>query len=373
MKKRILIFSLVYLPRYVGGAELAIKELTDRIDYDFDMITLRMDPRLPHVEKIGSVTIYRIGFTFFKELQKYLFPFIGLWQALTLAHAYKYDAIWCMMASYHFVAALFFKLLNPNTPLILTLQEGDPISHIKRRARPIWPFFKLLFSRATIIQVISKYLGDFAVSMGATCPVEIVPNGADIQNFSKETRVVPFEKKDGEVYLITTSRLVKKNGIEDIITALTLLSSNIKLLILGIGELEGKLRKQVVDLGLTDRVVFVGYVSHKDMPAYLHNSDIFIRPSLSEGFGISFIEAMAAGVPVIATPVGGIVDFLVDGKTGLFCEVKNPQSIADQVNLLIHDKKLYKRLIINGFMMVQDRYTWDIVAREMKEKIFSIL
>lgn len=373
MKKRILIFSLVYLPRYIGGAEVALKELTDRIDYDFDMITLRMDARLPHVEKIGNVTIYRIGFTFFKELQKYLFPIIGLWQALTLAHEHKYDAIWCMMASYHFLAALFFKLLNPSIPLVLTLQEGDPISHIKRRARPVWPFFKLLFSRATVIQVISNYLGEFAKSMGATCPIEVVPNGVNIQHFSQETRIVPFDKKEGDVHIITTSRLVKKNGIEDIISALVLLPSHVKLLILGIGELEGKLRKQVGDLSLNDRVVFVGHVSHKDMPAYLHNSDIFIRPSLSEGFGISFIEAMAAGVPVIATPIGGIVDFLVDGKTGLFCEVKNPQSIADQVNLLIHDKKLYKRLIINGFMMVQDRYTWDIVAREMKEKIFSIL
>lgn len=375
MKKRILIFSLAYYPRFVGGAEVAIKEITDRLggEYDFDMITLRLDPRLPHVEKIGNVTIYRIGFTFLKQLQKYLFPITGFWEALTLAHTHRYDALWCVMASYHFVSALFFKLLNPKIPLILTLQEGDPISHIKRRARPVWPFFKLLFSRATVVQVISKYLGDFARSMGATCPVEVVPNGVDLQHFSHDTRIVPFEKKEGEVYLITTSRLTKKNAVEDIVSALALLPPHVKLLILGTGELEEKLVKQTSDLGLSDRVTFLGFVSHKDMPAYLHHSDIFIRPSLSEGFGNSFIEAMAAGVPVIATPVGGIVDFLVDGKTGLFCEVQNPQSIADQVNLLIHDKKLYKRLIINGYMMVQDKYTWDIVAREMKDKIFSIL
>lgn len=365
----------MYFPRYVGGAEVALKEITDRLgnDFDFDMITLRMDARLPHVEKIGNVTIYRIGFTFGKELQKYLFPITGFWEALTLVHQHKYDAMWTMMATYHLVSAVLLKLVYPSIPLVVTLQEGDPLEHIKRRARPIWPFFKLLFTKASIVQVISKYLGDFAREMGATCPVEIVPNGVDIEHFSKETKMLPVGKESGDIFLITTSRLVKKNAVEDIIESLTHLAPNIKLLILGIGPLEQELRTLTKNLTLESRVNFVGFVPNKELPAYLHQSDIFIRPSLSEGFGISFVEAMAAGLPVIATPVGGIVDFLVEGRTGLFCEVKNPKSIADQVELLINDNKLYRRIIINSYTMVKEKYTWDIVATEMKNKIFSIL
>lgn len=373
MKKRILIFSLVYLPRYVAGAEVALKEITDRIDYDFDMITLRMDSRLPHVEKIGNVTIYRIGFTFAKELQKYLFPITGFWEALTLVHQHKYDAMWTMMATYHLVAAVLLKIIYPSIPLIVTLQEGDPLEHIKRKARPIWPFFKMLFTKASIVQVISKYLGVFAKEMGATCPVEIVPNGVDIEHFSKETKVFPLQKAKGDIYLITTSRLTKKNAVDDIIKSLTHLPAHVKLLVIGIGELERDLKTLTKTLNLEDRVSFLGFIPNKELPAYLHQSDIFIRPSLSEGFGISFVEAMAAGLPVIATPVGGIVDFLVEGRTGLFCEVKNPKSIAEQVELLINDEKLYRRIIINAYTMVKEKYTWDIVAKEMKEKIFSIL
>lgn len=375
MKKRILIFSLVYFPRYVGGAEVALKEITDRVgdEFDFDMITLRMDSRLPHVEKIGNVTIYRVGFTFAKELQKYLFPITGFWEALTLVHQHKYDGIWTMMASYHLVSAVLLKLVYPSIPLIITLQEGDPIEYIKRRARPIWPFFKLFFAKASIVQVISKYLGDFAKEIGATCPIEIVPNGVNIELFSKETKILPIAKETGDIFIITTSRLVKKNAVDDIIKSLTHLAPNIKLLILGIGPLEGELKTLVKNLKLESRVNFVGFVQNKDLPPYLHQSDIFIRPSLSEGFGISFVEAMAAGLPVIATPVGGIVDFIVEGRTGLFCEVKNPKSIADQVELLINDNKLYRRIIINAYTMVKDKYTWDIVAKQMKDKIFSIL
>lgn len=375
MKKRILIFSLVYFPRFVGGAEVAVKEITDRLgdDYEFDMITLRMDTRLPHVEKIGNITIYRTGFTFGKNIQKYLFPITGLWEALTLVNQYKYDAVWCIMASYHFIAVIFLKILYPKIPLILTLQEGDPLPYIKKRALLVWPFFKMLFAKANVIQVISTYLGQFAKEMGAVCPVEVVPNGVDIEHFSKETKVFPLQKQKGDIYLITTSRLTKKNAIDDIIKSLTYLSVNIKLLVLGIGELEKELKVLTKKLQLEDRVYFLGFIPNTELPSYLHQSDIFVRPSLSEGFGISFVEAMAAGLPVITTPVGGIVDFLVEGKTGLFCEVKNPKSIAEQVELLVNDEKLYRRIIINAYTMVKEKYTWDIVSKEMKEKIFSIL
>lgn len=374
MKKRILIFSLAYFP-HVGGAEIAIKEITDRLggEYDFDLITLNLGKKLPKNEKIGNVNVYRIGNPFPKEIQKYLFPLTGFWQALTLSSQNKYDAIWCVMVSYHFISALFFKLINPNTPLILTLQEGDPISHIKRRALPVWPLFRLLFSKASVIQAISKYLGDFALNMGANCPVEIVPNGVNIEHFSREYKEKPLDKKAGDIFLITTSRLTHKNGVADIIESLVHLPKEVKLIILGTGELEEKLKEKAHALSVFNRVSFLGYVPHDILPAYLHQSDIFIRPSYSEGFGNSFVEAMAAGLPVIATQVGGIVDFLEEGRTGLFCEVKNPKSIAYQVELLMHDPKLYKRLVINGYTMVKEKYTWDKVAIEMKSRIFSIL
>jgi glycosyltransferase involved in cell wall biosynthesis len=106
------------------------------------------------------------------------------------------------------------------------------------------------------------------------------------------------------------------------------------------------------------------------MSKYLHASDIFIRPSLSEGFGNSFIEAMASRVPVIATPVGGIIDFLKDGETGLFCEVKNPKSIAQKVEKLIKDKESREYIVRNAYEMVKNKYDWNIIANDMKNKVF---
>src|SRR5260221_6093996 len=109
--RRILIFSLVYYPRFVAGAEVAIKEITDRIlpaEIEFDMVTLRLDPSLPKFERIGNVNVHRVGWTSkrknspdslsrFLHLNKYLFLLTGYWKATGLARARKYHAIWSLM------------------------------------------------------------------------------------------------------------------------------------------------------------------------------------------------------------------------------------------------------------------------------------
>jgi glycosyltransferase involved in cell wall biosynthesis len=137
-------------------------------------------------------------------------------------------------------------------------------------------------------------------------------------------------------------------------------------LILGTGADEDALRSQVISLKLENRVFFKGFVSHDTLPEYLQACDIFIRPSRSEGLGNSFLEAMAAGIPVIATPVGGIPDFLVDGETGLLCEVDNPQSIAQKIEKFTKDMESRRYIVANAQKMVQQKYDWNSVAEKMK-------
>ncbi len=213
--------------------------------------------------------------------------------------------------------------------------------------------------------------------MGATCPVTVVPNGVDTEKFKakSEKRKSEFRKELGisenDTVLVTTSRLVKKNAVEDVIVAMKFLSSNVKFLIVGSGRLEESLKSKTKSEKLEERVRFVGFVSHDELPNYLHASDIFIRTPISEGMGNSFIEAMCAGLPVIATPVGGIVDFLKDGETGLFCEVGNPKSIAQKVLKLMKDAESRKYIVGNALHLVQEKYDWNFVAGRMKQEVFE--
>jgi glycosyltransferase involved in cell wall biosynthesis len=392
MLKKVLLFSVAYSP-FFGGAELAVKEITDRIeDIEFDLITLRFDNILPKVEKIGNITVYRIGFALPGavisdttkmplRLNKFFYPFIACLKALKLHREKKYDVIWSVMAAFAGFSAIFFKTLNPRIPYLLTLQEGDPIDYILNKVKFIRPFFNRIFIKADFIQSISAYLADWARQMGYQGEIKIVPNAVDIAHFSKdfaEERISAVKgelrKKKGDVFIITTSRLVKKNAIDDVIKALIFLPANVRFIILGIGHDEQMLRNLAKKEGVDDRIVFLGHIGHEDLPIYLQAADIFIRPSLSEGLGSSFLEAMAAGIPVIATPVGGIVDFLFDPEknqdrrpTGLFCQVHNPKSVAEKIKVFIENDELKDRIVANAKEMIFTKYDWNVIALEMSK------
>mgnify|MGYP003575420705 CR=1 FL=1 len=282
------------------------------------------------------------------------------------------------MANWAGFAALFFKHHFPNVKYILTLQEGDPISYIKHKVWFVYPLFKKIFTKADVIQTISNYLADWAREMGVQGRVEVIPNGVNYEEFAKPTFSAHGQEgnsREKSVWLITTSRLVKKNGVGDVIEALKFLPENVKFKIVGIGPLESKLRVKAQKMG--ERVEFVGLVSPDQIPKQLHSADMFIRPSLSEGMGNSFVEAMAAGLPVIATNVGGIPDFLTDpdqsphkAPTGLFVKVKDPKDIARKVERLIKNKQLCESLINNGKRLVREKYDWDLIAEEMQKRVF---
>jgi glycosyltransferase involved in cell wall biosynthesis len=200
----------------------------------------------------------------------------------------------------------------------------------------------------------------------------IIPNGAAVQVFAG---AMPREvgKKEGEFWLATSSRLVHKNAVDDVIRSLVLLPAYVHFLILGVGPEEARLRALTRKLEVDARVHFQGYVSHADLPGYLHACDAFVRPSRTEGFGASFPEAMAAGLPVIATQEGGIADFLFDAKrnpgvppTGFAVDRDTPEQIANAVKEIMTDSKKVQEVRENAFSLVRAKYDWDTVAGQMR-------
>jgi glycosyltransferase involved in cell wall biosynthesis len=326
--KKILIFSTSYLP-LVGGAEIAVKEITDRIgDFEFDMVTALIDKRIPKTEKVGNVNIHRVGLGK-PVLDKFLLPFFGLKKAFELHKKNNYEIIWSIMASQASIAAAWFKKKNKKVKLLLTLQEGDEEFHLKRYVLNINWLYELLikpwhlkvFNKADRVTAISKYLKNRAIKNGIKKEIiNIIPNGVDTGKFNvvfNNLEIKEFKEeigiKEDKKIVITISRLASKNGIESLIKAMTYLKyNNSELLIAGNVDEWHNLEFLASKLNLDDRVIFLGNVSHDRLPKYLAVSDVFCRPSISEGLGNVFLEAMAAKVPVIATSVGGIPDFLED-------------------------------------------------------------
>lgn len=395
--KKILIFSLSYFPKHVGGAEIAIQEKTNRMsEFEFHMVTLRYDSTLPRCEKIGNVLVYRIGFTrpnpgmadlrkFPLHLNKFWFQFAAFWKALSLHRTHHYDAIWAMMAHSCGVPAALFKMFHPRIPFVLELQEGDPPEYIERKMLLLRPLFNRAFRLADSVSVISTFLGRWAKRRGFKGEPVLVPNAVDTGHFSREYPEVTINeirdtlgKRMGDVFLITTSRLVHKNALDDVITALTKLPENVHFIILGTGPLEAALKKQTNDLRLESRVQFLGQVSHADMPKYLKACDIFIRPSRSEGMGNSFVEAFAAGLPVVATQEGGIADFLFDEKrnpdmpiTGWAVDKDSPEQIAARVEDIMSHPEKVRAVTATARALAIEKYDWDVVTETMRKNVFQ--
>lgn len=377
--KKILLFTTAYKP-FVGGSELAIQEIIKRLaGWSFDIVTPKLRRDLLTLETFENCHIHRIGFGF-EKIDKLLFTFSGFNYARKLIGQNDYRLVHVFQASHAAGAAWRLKLTNKKLPLVVTLQEGKDLDKQNfwiKLAR------KIILSKADQITAISKYLKEYAKKIKNNTHVAIIPNGVDVGNFSREFSYGELSElkdqlgiKPGEKVVVSVSRLVPKNGIYDLIKGFAMLpreisSHMLKLLLIGTGPEKNNLDELAVELGIRSKVIFVGDIGHDELSKFLKISDVFVRPSLSEGLGSAFLEAMAAGVPIIGTNVGGIPDFLKDGKTGLFCLPGDPESIAEKIQLLLNDHDLRQRVIANALELVKEKYDWEKIAAEYEQVYLS--
>lgn len=385
--KRVLIFSLAYYPRFSSGAEVAIKEITDRIspdDIEFHMITLLFDRTALREEKIGNVWIHRVGFGG-KYLSKMLFIPLAALMARTLDRKLHFDAVWAMM-TYMLLPVVLAKSMGMSVPHILTLQDGDPYEKVFKRwfIRPFIPILDRGFRTAAIVQTISTYLATWPTKRGYKGQVEVIPNGSSLPSAQEYTEHELAElkrqvgKKEGEIFLISVSRLVHQKGIDVIIRALPLLPSHIRFLAVGDGPDKEMLASLARELGVAERVIFTGQVDRTMTAKYRKISDIFVLPSHSEGQGISFASTMVSGLPIVATQEGGIADFLFDAKrnldketTGWAVDKNSPEQIAEAVKDILAHPEIVTRVTATAKELAIQKYDWNLIAKNMRGKVFG--
>ncbi len=188
--------------------------------------------------------------------------------------------------------------------------------------------------------------------------LEVVPNAIDVGTLVAE----PVSAKPHDsLHLVYLGRLVENKGIFEILEALVALieqGRNLRLTIGGSGPDEGRLRAQVLALGLKDRVVFVGPVFGDDKNRLWHTGHIFAFPTYHrEGLPYTLLEAMAAGAVPITTRVGAIPDVMQDGIHGLLVEAKAPVALASAIARLDDDRPLLANMAEAGRARVLERYT----------------
>jgi len=377
MKPKVLIFSLAYHP-FIGGAEIAVEQIISHLqaDYDFDVITWRFNSQWPEIYNHKGAKIYRVGLG--TGLKKYFYFLKALKKAKELHQQNNYHIVWGIMGSHGGLAAWLFQKKYNAVKYLLTEQTGDSAFFWWWRTWWWRPIFKKIYHDADAIQTISHFLDRLVKSYGYKGKSWIIPNGVVLSDkILTDTDKLLLRQKlnltTTDKIIFSASRLVKKNALEDLIMSLNYLSVEYKVVIAGSGPAQHKLDNLARKNNLTNRVRFLGSVPYDQIHVYYSIADFFCRPSLTEGLGNVFLEAMALRVPVIATPVGGIVDFLINEVTGLFCQVHNPASIAAQVKKYADNQALQDQIINQAEIMVRTKYSWEKIAAQIKAIFIELL
>jgi glycosyltransferase involved in cell wall biosynthesis len=182
---------------------------------------------------------------------------------------------------------------------------------------------------------------------------------ASVQNIANNLR-------GQERVVLAVGRLSREKAFTDLVLAVSQLGRLrpdllVRLLIVGDGPERGRIERVVHDLDLEDRVTLAGHV--RDVRPYFRSADVLAISSVSEGSPNVLLEAMAAGVPVAATAVGGIPDIVTDKETGLLIEPRNPQAMASAINLLFSNSDLAGTLTRNAKELIRNAYSPEDRAR----------
>jgi D-inositol-3-phosphate glycosyltransferase len=198
--------------------------------------------------------------------------------------------------------------------------------------------------------------------------IRVVPWGVDTDLFTPEG---PVAKRNGRPRLLTAADLTQRKPLETLFRALTKVPGAELLVVGGPAEADlpkddnyVKLAKFAAALGITDRVIFTGEVEYAAMPPLLRSADLVISTCQYAPSGTTSLQAMACGTPVIAPPVGGHMDAVVDGTTGIIIPPDRPALLAQRIRQLLAHPMLIEAYGVAAVDRVRSRYSWDRIAGE---------
>ena len=201
---------------------------------------------------------------------------------------------------------------------------------------------------------------------------KIIPNGVDTSIFhpnfkNAEENVVPT--------LICVSRLDNKKGIEYAIESVHSLVKEYpesRLLIIGDGDFRKYLENMVTTLELSKNIEFLGSIPNIQVANYLREADIFLLPSLSEGLPLTLLEAMACGLPIIATPVSIVPEIIQKWNNGIIVSFKSSDEITNAVRQMV-ETGLVSKLGSNSYHASKCTYSWSVISKKYEELYSQIL
>jgi glycosyltransferase involved in cell wall biosynthesis len=186
----------------------------------------------------------------------------------------------------------------------------------------------------------------------------------------------------GEKRILYAGRLIDLKGVDYLIRALPAVLKKFpetKLVVIGTGPMKDDLINLSTRLSLSDKVIYIDKVPQEKLLEFYTSANLFVLPSIvnekgeTEGLGVVLLEAMACGLPVVGSDVGGIPDIIKDGETGLLARQKEPDSLAEKITRIFSDVPLRRKLVENGYQMVEKNFSWDTISEKFIEIYREVL
>ncbi|MFV9631150.1 MAG: glycosyltransferase family 4 protein [Methanosarcinales archaeon] len=360
---RIAIMIPLFPPRWLAGTEIATYNIAKHLarrGYEVHVITA-LDKGLPKESMEEGFYVHRI---FWRKIR--FAGVISFWTKVFLVlRKVNPDMIHVQSIEMCIPAFIAKKLMRK--PYVVWGQGSD----VYLPGKFIKSISKLVLKSANKVIALTD---DMKKEMQKICSrdVSVIPNGIDLSSFEdlsrKEARS-RLQIKDDEKVILFVGTLRPVKGIRYLIEAMRLIkdkNESTKLFLVGDGEEREYLKNLVKGLILEECVRFIGKVPNEKVPECMVASDVFVLPSLSEGFPVVILEAMASGLPIIATKVTGLLEIVKDGKNGILVESKSPDEIAEKVLLILGDDELRERISENNRKEAK-RYSWDSAVDKLEE------
>jgi glycosyltransferase involved in cell wall biosynthesis len=386
---KILAITPGFLPS-IGGAEIGVHEIYSRLGSRHSVTILTQSQKTASGKSIEgfdqnnyTVREYRDFLNFGRIGGRMLMrgsipPFsIGaLFGSIKTIRRLNPDVINVHYAAYTGLSALWAQKAS-KIPTVLSLVGRD--SAPGPLVPKLWPWYASLIARQVAHTVfISEYSQSYFLKFNFAS--SIIPYGVDINKITPKLTghtIVKLLDLPPDIYILfSLQRLTLLKHVEIAIHSARILVNrgidNFVLLIGGEGPLTSELKGLVDNLGLHKYVRFLGFVPENQINTYFKSADIFVLPSIYETFGIVLAQAMAAGLPVVATNTSAIPEVVQDGVTGLLTPPLDPEAMADNIELLLCNDDLRYQLGHNGRKRAEKHYDWNQIAHQY-EQVLSMV
>lgn len=309
-----------------GGISTHVARLMEHSRADFEIITYSNTVNIPFLRAFFFVFL---GF------------FNGIFKSFDIIHAH-----YALPQGFLGLLLKYFK----SKPLIITV-HGSDITLLSKNLLA-GQVMRFVLKRADRVIAVSNFLKGEVEKMGVPQErIDVIYGGVTLSEDSE-----PFEP-DGRVVTFIGS-LVPQKGVDVLIAAFKKIETeNTNLIIVGDGPERRRLEAMA-----KGNIQFLG--RRKGIKNVLEKSEVLVLPSKEEGFGLVLLEAMAAGVPVVAANVGGIPEIVADGQSGILVERENIEQLAEAIDRVLQAEELRKTLIENGFEKANG-FTWEKMGGEI--------